>query len=283
VIFSNLDTKAKEFYRDKGYLQLRINDQEFKQSIKNLKLYYETADPGEGSKAFRSADGSPKQFVNIFRDPNSDAYNLYNTPIIKKLISAFTEGPAIFTNAKLSFKIPHKQADFFFHQDNGYNSKSDQRSGYAIFICLEAMNEKNGCLKIVPESHQLGTLQHNRKIEHAGTGDNQLVLSDLPNSLDVVSIEGEQGDIVIFHSDTIHGSGSSTVDSKRLAVICEVETYKSPKLDDYGHLPIFAMGQLPLPHKLTLASIRYINPLAVWFLIKKKFPLLAKLIRRMRY
>ena len=208
---------------------------------------------------------------------------MFKTPIITNLINTFTEGPAIFTNAKLSFKIPNKQANFFFHQDNGYNSQSDQRSGYAIFICLEDMSEKNGCLKIVPRSHLLGTLQHNRKIEHASTGDNQLVLPDLPNGLDVIPILAKQGDIVIFHSDTIHGSGSSTIDSKRLAVICEVESYKRPKLDDYGHLPIFAMGQLPLSHKFVLASIRYINPLAVWFLIKKKFPMLAKLIRRIRY
>ena len=106
MIFSRLDTKAKRFYQDEGYLQLRAGDLTFKKTVKNLKVYYDTADPGEGSKAFRNSDGCPRQFVNIFRDPASDAYNLYKTPVIKNLINIFTEGSAIFISTSLSFSSP---------------------------------------------------------------------------------------------------------------------------------------------------------------------------------
>ena len=133
VIFSSLDIKAKEFYRDEGYIQLRTSEREFSESVKNLKLYYDTADPGEGSKAFRSADGSPRQFVNIFRDSNSDAYNLFKTPISTNLINTFTEGPAIFTNAKLSFKIPNNRETY----RGEYQSTYSQLINFHLFDGLK--------------------------------------------------------------------------------------------------------------------------------------------------
>lgn len=283
MIFTELNHEAKSFYSKEGYLHLRTLELSFNDKVKKLKDYYQNANPGESDKAFRAADGTPRQFVNIFRDQDSYAYGLYKTTLVLNLIDSFFDESAIFTHAKVSFKVPFKEADWYFHQDNGYKNDSDLRSGFAIFICLEDMNEENGCLKIVPKSHDLGTIKHVRKVEHSKTGDNQLILPELPKGLRVVPVVAKQGDIIIFHSNTIHGSGSSTIQSKRFALISEVEPYIRPKLDDYGMVPIFAKGQLPQAHHLILFLRKICNPLAIWFFIKKRSPKLAALIRRMRY
>lgn len=283
MIYNELHQESKRFYDKEGYLHLRSSNLDFKNKVNNLKDYYDSVSPGESDMAFRSADGSPRQFVNIFRDQKSGAYDLYKTDLVSELINSFFDGKAIFTHAKVSFKTPLKEADWYFHQDNGYKNELDLRSGFAIFICLEDMNEENGCLKIVPKSHTLGTIKHTRKVEHAKTGDNQLILTELPKDLSVLPILAKQGDIVIFHSNTIHGSGSSTVQSKRLSLISEVEPYFGPKLDDYGMIPIFAKGKLPQTHRFRLFLKQFINPLAIWFLIKKRSPKMAAFIRRLRY
>ena len=228
MIFTEIDSESKNFYFKEGYLHLRTDKVSFNDKVKNLKDYYETATPSESDKAFRGPDGSPRQFVNIFRDKNSDAYDLYKTPLVSEMIDKFFDGASIFTHAKVSLKTPFKEADWYFHQDNGYKNDTDLRSGFAIFICLEDMDENNGCLKLIPKSHELGKIEHVRKVEHAETGDNQLVLNDLPKDLSVVSMVAKQGDIIVFHSNTIHGSGSSTIQSKRLSLISEVEPYISP-------------------------------------------------------
>ena len=283
MLFDSLDTDATNFYKNEGYLHLRNHNSQFIDRINFLKNYYENATPADGDKAFRGPDGSPKQFVNIFRDKKSTSFDLFQSPIISSLIDNFFNERVIFTHAKVSFKTPFKEANWYFHQDNGYKGNHDLRSGFTIFICLEDMNEKNGCLKLVPRSHKLGKLEHVRKVEHEESGDNQFILPKLPKGLDFHSVISLKGDIIIFHSNTIHGSGSSQVESRRLALISEVEPYDRPKLDDYGLVPIFAKGDLPYYDQIVLSLRRFINPLSIWFLIKKRSPKLTSFIRKIRY
>lgn len=127
----------------------------------------------------------------------------------------------------------------------------------------------------MPRSHKLGKLEHVRKVEHEESGDNQLILPELPKGLDIHSVISKRGDIIIFHSNTIYGSRSSTVESRRLALISEVEPYDRPKLDDYGVVPIFAKGELPYYDQTVLFLRKFVNPLSIWFLFKKRSPKLA--------
>jgi len=283
MIFNEVNSDVLNFYKNEGYIHLRSVDVSYFQKVKNLKKYYEDLRAVESEKAFRGPDGSARQLVNIFRDENSGAYNLYKTSVIIELINNLIKGCAVFTHAKLSFKTPFKEADWYFHQDNGYKNNLDLRSGFAIFICLEDMNEENGCLKLVPKSHLLGKLSHTRKLEHAESGDNQIYLPTLPKGYKILPIKAKQGDIIIFHSNTIHGSGSSNINSKRLSLISEVEPYSLPKFDDYGMIPILAKGEIPAYHRIILSLGKLTNPIALWFMIKKRYPKLAALIRKMRY
>ena len=188
----------------------------------------------------------------------------------------------IFTHSKMSFKQIDSISNWQPHQDNGYKTKGDIREGFAIFICLEDMNEENGCLQVWPGSNKLGLLAHSRVIEDKKTGDNQLYVQDLPDSMAPKSIIAKKGDIIIFSSNTIHQSLSSKSTSSRLSLIAEIESYNSLKLDDYGKVPMFSIGSIRLFEKIMLLLKIIYSPHFYWRIIKKNRAL-SLLIRKIRY
>ena len=155
----------------------------------------------------------------------------------------------------MSFKQPSKKgkSDWSPHQDNGYKNEGDMRDGFAVFICLEEMNKSNGALQVYPESHLLGPLEHIKISENSKYGDHQYSVRNIPKNLRPYIIEAKQGDIIIFHSNLIHQSTSSSSDSKRLSLIAEIEEWDKAKLDDYAKVPILVRGEsLHLHKKLSL-------------------------------
>jgi ectoine hydroxylase-related dioxygenase (phytanoyl-CoA dioxygenase family) len=209
---------------------------------------------------------------------------LYRSAFLTSLIECLYTGNSclVFTHSKLSFKIPGAGVNWFPHQDNGYKFRTDLRSGFAIFMCLEDMDDGNGCLQIFPRSHKLGTLPHERVIEDASTGDNQLRIQSIPPTLSSRSVIGKKGDVIAFSCNTIHQSGSSHVQSKRLALIAEVEEYTSRKLDDYGKAPIPARGAYAKIDELLMHAKSVVTPYTIWRVVKKNRRL-ALWIRKLRH
>ena len=182
----------------------------------------------------------------------------------------------------MSFKQIESNGGWYPHQDNGYKSEGDIREGFAIFVCLEDMSEANGCIQIFPKSHKLGLLSHSRLIEDERTGDNQLLIKDIPKNIDPKSMIAKKGDIIIFSSNTIHQSLSTNNSSKRLSLIAEIESFDSLKLDDYGKIPIFSIGSLELLEKVILLTKVLFSPYFYWRIIKKNRRL-ALMIRKLKY
>jgi hypothetical protein len=145
------------------------------------------------------------------------------------------------------------------------------------------MDESNGCLRVYPKSHLFGTLHHERVIEDIFTGDNQLCIANMDIAIKPISLFAQKGDIIVFHNDLIHQSGSSTCNSKRLSLIAEVEFGDELKLDDYGLPAIHFKGNKNYYNSVILQFKSLFNPFRVWRLIKRYLPSLGRLIRRIRY
>jgi len=285
-IFQIDSIDANSFYEEFGFAHFRSSSSSFISVIDKCFRYYSSAKKNNSSKniAFRSADGRPKHIIDIFRDKNSDSFKIYSSNVVKTLIkkNVSPNERFIFTHSKMSFKQVQSDSIWQPHQDNGYKTQGDIREGFAIFICLEDMNEENGCLQVWPGSNKLGLLPHSRIIEDKKTGDNQFYVEDVPNNITPKSIIAKKGDIIIFSSNTIHHSLSSKSTSNRLSLIAEIECFNSLKLDDYGKVPIFSIGSIRLFEKIMLLLKIMYSPYFYWRIIKKN-RVLAMLIRKLRY
>ena len=270
-IFQINSMEANSFYEEFGFAHFRSKSSSYFSIIDKCFKYYCSHQQYNTNIAFRSADGKPKHIIDIFRDKNSDAFNVYSNNEVKSIIkqNVSPNERFIFTHSKMSFKQIDSISNWQPHQDNGYKTKGDIREGFAIFICLEDMNEENGCLQVWPGSNKLGLLAHSRVIEDKKTGDNQLYVQDLPDSMAPKSIIAKKGDIIIFSSNTIHQSLSSKSTSSRLSLIAEIESYNSLKLDDYGKVPMFSIGSIRLFEKIMLLLKIIYSPHFYWRIIKK--------------
>jgi hypothetical protein len=285
IIFESDSNEARAFYGNFGYAHYRPNSFSFISNIERCFQYYSNIQTQKVSKiAFRNKDGLPKHFIDVFRDKESETFSLFSD----KFISSIVEGNlprhsrCIFTHSKMSFKQLGSNSDWYPHQDNGYKSKDSIRDGFAIFICLEDMNENNGCLQVFSGSHKYGLLSHKRIVEDHSTGDNQFYISSIPNNIEPKSIIAKKGDIIIFSPNTIHQSLSSVSSSKRLSLIAEIECFNSLKLDDYGKIPFFASGKLNLLERVILYAKTFFSPNLYWRFIKKN-KRLGLMIRKIKY
>lgn len=267
-IFANAD-EALDTYRREGYCHLRSGDPHFLQLVAECHAYY-SGDRRHPNVAFRNAAGVPRHVVDVFRDRRSPAKALYRSGFLATAIEALfpRRGPLVFTHSKLSFKTPGAATSWFAHQDNGYRSRGDRRRGFAVFVCLEDMDEKDGCLEVFPGSHRLGTLPHERVLEDSRTGDTQMRISALPSGLQGRLLAARKGDVIIFSADTVHQSGSSA-NSRRLALIAEVDERRALRLDDYGRPPVSTRHTRVGVADLLLHARALFSPHTVWRQVRK--------------
>jgi Phytanoyl-CoA dioxygenase (PhyH) len=282
-VFDGASKESAEFYQECGFCHLRTGDRTFLQLVEGCFAFYASSSL-DRNVAFRNAAGIPRHVIDVFRDPRSPALQIFRHPFIAAAIDRLYPQPKclVFTHSKLSFKAPGAAAHWFPHQDNGYKSGADLRVGFAMFLCLEDMDGSNGCLEVFPESQRLGTLQHERVIEDQATGENQLRIRSLPAHLHSLPIVAKRGDVVMFSSDMIHQSGSSSTGSRRLALIAEVEEYARCKLDDYGKAPITARGRYGGADRLLMEVKSFASPYKIWHIVRKNRRL-ALLVRKLRY
>ena len=100
---------------------------------------------------------------------------------------------------------------FDFHQDNNYTCHDPAVGSINIWVALVDMTPENGCLMVVPGSHQSGQLQS----RDSDDGDEHQKLDVNPD--ECLPIRMRAGDAVAFTRWTVHGSGPNHTDEPRTA------------------------------------------------------------------
>lgn len=123
-------------------------------------------------------------------------------------------------HSKLMQKEPKVGGAWEWHQDYGYWYKNqfmfpDQL--ISIMVALTEANKQNGCLQVIKGSHKLGRVNHGFAGEQVGA-DMQMVDNAL-KTMELVYVELEPGDALIFHSNLLHRSEANLSDKPRWSVI----------------------------------------------------------------
>lgn len=112
-------------------------------------------------------------------------------------------GPDVcLTHQQFVTKLPDRaeqRSDIPFHQDNGYG-RLEPPHDLTLWVALVDTDETNGCLWIVPRSHELGLLEHGR------AGVNPL-LREAASGAHAIALPMRAGEGVAFTGMTLHRSG----------------------------------------------------------------------------
>lgn len=126
--------------------------------------------------------------------------------------------PAHF-HSKLMQKEPKVGGAWEWHQDYGYW----YRDGFlypqmlSVLTALSPANKENGCLQVLKGSHLLGRIEHGFSGEQVGASQDRIDV--LMDQLELVYVEMEAGDVLYFHSNTLHRSDANLSESPRWSLI----------------------------------------------------------------
>lgn len=116
---------------------------------------------------------------------------------VKKVLG---EDIGMFSHAPMRIDLPHVTREFaVWHQD--YHYVKGNTDIVTAWVALVDVPYERGCLMVMPGSHRLGVLKHDREIlgkRHFPSG-----IFDNPVALCPV----ERGDVVLFNSLMLHSSG----------------------------------------------------------------------------
>lgn len=149
------------FYRENGFVQVDnvLNDDQ----IGELRQYMdETMNTEEGHALTTSKKGDKyyrvlNQKVHGWRDHAGLCKYTFH-PKISQLAREISGFPAVrFFHDQILWKMPQDSKETAWHQDLPYWPMNEQ-GAFSIWIALDDVDEKNGCMKFVPKSHKVGQL-----------------------------------------------------------------------------------------------------------------------------
>ena len=87
----------------------------------------------------------------------------------------------------------------------------------SVMVALTPANKANGCLQVIKGSHKMGRVNHGFAGEQVGA-DMEMVDNAL-KTMDLVYVELEEGDALIFHSNLLHRSEANLSEHPRWSII----------------------------------------------------------------
>jgi ectoine hydroxylase-related dioxygenase (phytanoyl-CoA dioxygenase family) len=124
-------------------------------------------------------------------------------------------GPNVcLTHQQFVTKLPDDvdtTSEISLHQDNGYG-RLDPPTDVTVWVALHDADERNGCLVVIPGSHELGVL------EHARAGVNPFLREVGVDPDGAIAVPMAAGEAIAFTGQTVHGSGPNLTDRARVGL-----------------------------------------------------------------
>jgi phytanoyl-CoA hydroxylase len=255
-----LDATQFEAYQRDGYLLVR--DLFTREEVERLTEHYMAlraagSYPGDFQGVDPTSEDPLKRFPRMIHMHRWDEISL-NWMIDARLNAVMTgllgrEPYAVQT--MLYFKPPGARGQAL-HQDQ-YYLRVQPGTCMAAWLALDACDEENGCLQVVPGSHRLPVLCTERADTAVSFTD---VTVPIPEGTPVVPIVMEPGDVLFFHGSVIHGSFPNTSrDRFRRALIGHYIVGEARECSRFYH-PVLRMDGTEVPLDVSQGG----GPCGVW-------------------
>ena len=131
-----------------------------------------------------------------------------------------SDAPVCHFHSKLMQKEPRVGGAWEWHQDYGYWYKNEflfPDQMISVMIAITKANKENGCLQVIRGSHKMGRVEHGFSGEQVGASQHYVDLA--LKTLELVYVELDPGDALIFHSNLLHRSEANLSEQSRWSLI----------------------------------------------------------------
>jgi phytanoyl-CoA hydroxylase len=161
--------------------------------------------------------------LSLWYKPGDDVYGLLTrSESLVNSVDKLLDGNAevCHFHSKLMQKEPKVGGAWEWHQDYGYWYKNEfllPDQMMSVMVAITDANIANGCLQVIRGSHKMGRVEHGFAGEQVGASQHYLDLA--LQTMDLVYVELEAGDILFFHSNLLHRSEANLSDHPRWSMI----------------------------------------------------------------
>ncbi|MCU6792704.1 phytanoyl-CoA dioxygenase family protein [Paenibacillus sp. WQ 127069] len=134
----------------------------------------------------------------------------YHPEIINVIRQIFGEEPVLIQDMAL-LKPPHGGGEKPWHQDMAYGNLTYTKAVIGVWIALDEATVNNGCMHVIPRSHQEGATPH------YAIRDWQLCDIQVPVERDVI-VPLKPGGVLFFHGMLYHGTPYNFSTDRRRAL-----------------------------------------------------------------
>ena len=210
-----------EQYNHDGYLILKgfLNSEEI------AKLYKIAIDDKAMShNAINVNDSTGKRSkLSLWYKPGDDVYGLLTrSESLVNSVNKLLDGDSAVCHfhSKLMQKEPKVGGAWEWHQDYGYWYKNEfllPDQMMSVMVAITEANQANGCLQVIKGSHKMGRVEHGFAGEQVGASQRYVDLA--LQTMELIYVELEAGDVLFFHSNLLHRSEANLSDRPRWSMI----------------------------------------------------------------
>ncbi len=221
------------FHRD-GYVILRGY---FDQEETDLLIRYAKGDAQLLAKASPVLDAAGRQSkLNLWNHPGDDLYGLFSRS--RRVVDGAEQllGEEVYHwHSKMMLKEPRVGGAWEWHQDFGYWYLNGVLAPHLVscMLAVDRASKANGCLQVLKGSHTLGRLEHGRFGEQTGADPARVAAA--MKRFELVHFEAEPGDVLFFHSNTLHASAANTSEHPRWSLIMTYNTRSNTPFAESSH------------------------------------------------
>lgn len=172
--------------------------------------------------SFGRADGEGGTVrLSVWNHPTDTIYGaVARSESVVNSAEKLLDGEVYHYHSKMIMKDAKVGGAWTWHQDYGYWYQNGVLFPLltSVYIAIDRATKENGCMQVIRKSHELG------RIDHVTTGDQAGAEMEHVNEalkrLDLVYVEMEPGDALMFHCNLLHQSDQNRSDNPRWSMIC---------------------------------------------------------------
>ena len=207
---TKLTTEQLDYYKNKGYISpvdalTSIEAKEIREEIEKIEKNWPKA-----------LEGINRNYVHLI----SPVFNkvCLNKNILDAVESIIGKNILI-CGTTLFIKNPKEKGFVSFHQDAKYIGL-EPHNWVTVWVAITDANEKNGCMRMLPESHKENLKHHEQKFDK----NNLLTRGQTIKNISLDKTEPvilKAGQMSLHHPKIVHGSGLNYSDDRRIGFVIQ--------------------------------------------------------------
>ena len=173
-------------------------------------------------RSFGRADGEGgKVRLSLWNHPGEGIYGMFaRCERVVRSMELVLEGEVYHYHSKMIMKDARVGGAWAWHQDYGYWYQNGCLYPHmaSLFIAVDPSTRENGCLQVIPGSHECGRIDHVLTGDQAGADMERV--TELLGRLPLEFVEMQPGDGLFFHGNLLHRSDQNRSEHPRWSMIC---------------------------------------------------------------